>query len=284
VNSLSELFSVTIPVTKKYKIAVGLEKFEDIRIQSLKRSREFAEIYIVTGEESNREKLCSDFEIIKSSTPEKKLISLLKSNEVDGILRGSLDAVTLHNEYFKIFGERSVTVPSLLNRDNIYFFLTLLSGFHGWDKYEKLKEIESVAKFLKKNDISQKIAVFTAVRKKSLESKNDISDKIKQKLDETIIDADFIVDELIKKGFDAENREIELYQAIKAGFNILVPVNGIVGNQLFRAFIAGGFQNIFSPRLGVNQYFADNDRNQDDLYLHIKNLTICMSKGITFKF
>lgn len=270
-------------INKNFKIAVGLKEFEGNRVNSLIKSQSFAEITIVTDKNSHFARNIP-LKVFKDHNPEQKLISLLKTKQVEGILRGSLDAVKLHNEYYNIFHEQSITVPALLNKDKTCFFLTLLSGFHGWNKNEKFKETEAVSKFLIQSGIEPKIAIFTAVRKKSLvHMKSNISNDIYSKLKETITDTEILVAKLNKHGYNATNWEIELQQAIKENYNILVPINGIVGNQIFRVFIVCGYQNIFSPRLGVSQYYADNDRNQGNLYHHIKNLSICIQNEISFK-
>ena len=59
-------------------------------------------------------------------------------------------------------------------------------------------------------------------------------------LNQTYEDAEFIVDYFAKKGIDARNYAIEIETALKDGCNIIVPPNGMVGNQIFRTLVLVG--------------------------------------------
>jgi predicted methyltransferase MtxX (methanogen marker protein 4) len=71
-----------------------------------------------------------------------------------------------------------------------------------------------------------------------------------------------------EQGLTAENCSIDLNVAMDQGFNIHVPVNGMVGNQVFRAFLAGGGRLLAAPRLGVRVY-EDNSRTEKDFLFHV---------------
>ncbi len=58
--------------------------------------------------------------------------------------------------------------------------------------------------------------------------------------------------------------------AVEDGCNLLVEVNGMVGNHGMRALcLVGCDQLLIAPRLGLKHVYEDNSRSEKDLLTHV---------------
>ncbi|MEK7589863.1 MAG: methyltransferase, partial [Patescibacteria group bacterium] len=74
-----------------------------------------------------------------------------------------------------------------------------------------------------------------------------------------------------KKEIDAKNYAIEIETALKDGCNIIVPPNGMVGNQIFRTLIlVGGGKLLTGSRANLPHPYEDNSRSETDFENHIR--------------
>ena len=83
-----------------------------------------------------------------------------------------------------------------------------------------------------------------------------------------------------RKGYDAKNWSIDLNVAIEEGANLIIPANGMVGNQIFRTVLFCSGKSFGGPRLGLSRYYGDNSRTEKDFEPHIKFLAARINKGI----
>jgi predicted methyltransferase MtxX (methanogen marker protein 4) len=64
--------------------------------------------------------------------------------------------------------------------------------------------------------------------------------------------------------------------------HIIVPQNGMVGNQIFRAVaLLGGGKIVIAPRIGLAHCYEDNSRKERDYETHVKWLVAWINRKKT---
>jgi predicted methyltransferase MtxX (methanogen marker protein 4) len=252
----------------KVKIAFGLLAPDQEIEDSLKSVSEYADVAFV-GPEAIKD--IKDFEVIVDSEPEKKIASMLANNEVEGIIRGTIDDFKTADTYKNLTGEILDVNPGLVESPNGYqFFMIPASNPEGWEKEERLSIALSTAKFVKEWGIEPKVAYFTGVRHETYKRKKEIKEGIVGLLNKTYEDAEWLVAETTKAGYEAKNWSIDLDLAIQDGANIIVPANGMIGNQIFRTILLSGGRVLAGPRISCSKAYEDNSRNEKDFTFHVK--------------
>jgi predicted methyltransferase MtxX (methanogen marker protein 4) len=265
-------------------IAFGLGKPDPEILASLARSKELAEIMIVGPQAISS---ISGFRVLVDEQPEEKLASLLANGEVDGIVRGTIDDKKTLHAYQRLTGEVDRICPALMEALHVsttqehgqvkreitekQFFLCPASNTDGWTKEKRLEEASETAAFVRAWGVRPKIAVYMAMRHQTALSGNPIVDRTRS-------DADWIVEELDDAGFEAHNVGIDLDEALAGDFNIHVPVNGMVGNQIFRALFFCGGRVLTATRIGFSRPYEDNARAEKDFQPHIRWLVGFINK------
>lgn len=259
----------------KPKIAFGLKEPNKEILESLSKGQEYADITLV-GPEAIKD--VEGFEKIIDNNPEEKLASMLVNNEIEGIIRGTIDDFKTFEAYQKLTGETAGLCLGLLEDPlGRQFFLTSASNPDGWSKEERLELAEATAKHVKEWGIEPKIAVFAGRRHETYPRKKDIKEGVDGILNKTYEDAEWIVEKLEQKGYKAKNWSIDLNPAVEAGCNVIVPVNGMVGNQIFRVLLFCGGK-ILSASRGLPHHYEDNSRTEKDFEFHIKWLVALINK------
>ncbi len=249
------------------KIAFGMLEPNPVIEESLKRGEKYADLVLVSSQE------IPGFKTVIAERPEHKIVDMLLSGEVDGIVRGTIDDFTTFYYYCEKtgFDRHKVINPGLIETPEIMtpggkkkyqFFLSLASNPEGWELEEKIYLTEGIAEFMKNLGWEPKIGFFTSVRPGSV-GKNP-------KMDQTWHDAEECVKYFKEKGYDAVNYNIESNTAIEDGANLITPVNGMVGNQMFRMVLVCGGKILICPRMNLPHVYEDCSRTEKDFLWHIK--------------
>jgi predicted methyltransferase MtxX (methanogen marker protein 4) len=90
---------------------------------------------------------------------------------------------------------------------------------------------------------------------------------------ETYAEAEWIVTQLASDGLAAKHWNIDLNPAVEQGYNIHLPVNGMVGNQIFRVILFCGGKILAAPMLGLSRPYENPSRTERDLAYYVKWLT-----------
>ena len=250
------------------KIAFGLKEPDQDILKSLKKGKKYADITLV-GPEAIKE--VKGFEKIIDENPEQRLASMLANDEIDGIIRGTIDDFTTVEIYERLTGEKYTFCPGLLeDPKGRQFFITAASNPEGWDKEERLGASINIANFVKEWGIEPSIAVLTGRRHETYLKKKHITEGVDGILNKTYEDAEYIVGKLKEQGFNAKNWAIDLNPAIESGCNVICPVNGMVGNQMFRVLLFSGGKILAATRLGLSRVYEDNSRTEKDFEFHVK--------------
>jgi len=252
---------------KKKKIGFGMKMYNETIADSLKRASKFAEVVVIVPLDFDGPK---NFSVIRDANPEEKLAAMLVSGELDGIVRGTIDDFKTLEHYKKLTNEKCLAAPALFRIPGEYYFLLgLVTNTEGYEKEERLFIAQTIASFLKKSGIDSKIAVFAGTRHETYERKSDVKEGTVGYLNKTYEDAEWIVKKLKDDGYVASNYTIDVDVAIKDGYNILLPVNGLVANQIFHLLFVFGGQD-FGIRIGFSKIYIDNSRNETNFEPHIK--------------
>lgn len=265
-----------LALLKRPRIAFGLKEPDKEILESLERSKKYADIILV-GPEAIRD--IKGFEVVTDSSPEEKIAQMLASSEVDGIVRGTIDDFKTFETYIKITGDSMAFEPGLLEDVRGHrFFLAPASNPEGWLKEERLEIAKSFAAFAKKWKIPSRIAVYAATRHETYKRKKNITEGIVGVMNTTYEDAEWIVSELQKEGIEAKNWSIDFDLAAQDGYTVHIPVNGMVGNQMFRMMLLSGGKMLIASRLGLSHPYEDNSRNEKDFDYHIKWLVALINE------
>lgn len=252
----------------KVKIAFGLKESNEEILESLERGRKYADIILV-GTEAIKD--VEGFEKIIVENPEEKIAEMLAKDEVEGIIRGTIDDFKTVDAYQKLTGQKRGLNPAFMeDAKGRQFFMTPCSNPEAWDKEGKLERAEGIAEFMKQWGVEPKIAIFCGRRHETYPRKKDLREGVDGILNQTYEDADWIAGKLVEGGYDAKNWSIDLNPAVEAGCNLLIPANGMVGNQVFRAFLVSGGKMIAVPVLGMKHCYEDNSRTERDYEPHVK--------------
>lgn len=253
---------------RRAKIAFGMKEPNDEILESMKRSKKYADITLVGPQSIAGIK---NFPVIINDNPEEKIAKLLVEGEFEGIIRGTIDDFKTREAYNKLTGETSQGSPGLMEDCLGHrFLLGPGSNPQGWSKEERLAIANGLIGFLKEWEIEPRVAVFTGVRHETYARKKDTREGVVGILNKTYEDAGWIVSELTKNGIRAKNWAIDLDVAISEGYNVIVPVNGMVGNQIFRAILLTGGRVLTGNHLGLSRFIEDDSRNERNYDFHVK--------------
>jgi len=260
----------------KAKIAFGLKEPNQKILDSLTKAKKYADITLV-GNETIKD--VEGFAKIIVDNPEEKLATMLANDEIEGIIRGTIDDFQTKEVYEKLTGEKYAFAPAIMETPNGHqFLLGPASNPEGWDKEERLAIAEGFAEFFKTYGIEPDIAIFTGRRHETYPRNKDKREGVDGILNKTYEDAEWIVEQLNNKGYKAKNWAIDLNPALEAGANVIVPVNGMVGNQIFRAMHFAGGRLLTCTRLGYSRPYEDNSRTETDYEFHVKWLVAMVNQ------
>jgi len=191
----------------------------------------------------------------------KLLVDKLLDREIEGAVRGTLSSskvIPYLREKIGKFYRASIIKNPFTNE----IFLLSPVGIDdiSEDKNERLEDkiriIEFASKFLKSHNIKPKVAVLSGGRLGDLGRNKAV--------DETIYEAEKIV-EHFRGNMDIAHNGILIEEYLKDGYNIIIAIDGITGNLIFRCLglvckIEGYGAMILSDK---NINFIDTSRNAD---------------------
>ena len=250
-------------------IAFGLNSPDEEIVESLVRSRKYADILLVGPSSID---CIAGFKLVIDEQPEDRLASMLACGQVDGIVRGTIDDKKTLHAYQRLTKEVDRTCPGLFEEPRgKQFFICPVSNTDGWSREERFQQARDTATFIREWDIEPLIAVYTGIR-------HDTYPCGLLHIDQTFVDANWIVEKLSAENFTARNSGIDLDISLASEYNIHVPVNGMVGNQLFRALVFCGGRVLTATRIGFSRPYEDNARSERDFYSHIFWLAAYINK------
>jgi predicted methyltransferase MtxX (methanogen marker protein 4) len=184
-------------------------------------------------------------------------------------VRGTIDDFKTIEAYESLTGEKHTLIPALLETPSgREFFIEPGSNPEGWTKESRLAISVSLAAFVKDWGMIPSIAIYAGTRHETYVRRKHEREGVIGILNRSYEDAQWILRELSCKGYEAKNWGVDLNVAVEEGYLIHVPVNGMVGNQAFRGFQAGGGKVLAVPRIGLSRFYEDNSRTETDFDFH----------------
>ncbi len=256
----------------KQKIGFGLLKKDKEIITSLRKAKKYANLVIVGPKSLGK---ISGFDCVLAKNPEKKLAEILYQGEVNGIVRGTIDDFKTFEAYQDFVGKKKTAkMKELAVLEDGYgrqFFISEASNPAGWTKEEKIHNVEGIIEFMKELKMKPKIGVIAGTRHDTYKRKKKIKTGVVGILNKTYEQAEAVVKHFKRKRYQIKNYAIELNGAVEDGCNIIVPPNGMVGNQWFRALcLIGKGKILICSRTNLPHVYEDNSRNEKDFSFHIK--------------
>lgn len=236
------------------RVAMGVREPTPKLLESAWRAQElgFAQVVLVGSNKEIRE-IGTEVEVIDTEDPEKILVDLLVSRQVDAVIRGTAKASGALLELKKALGVKRVCrLALLLTADGTPFFLAPVGIDEGNSIADKLRIVSRGAEYIQRFGIEPVVGVLSGGR---------IGDIGRDpRVDRTLADGELVVKQAIKMGINAKHHTILIENAIKEANFILAP-DGISGNLIFRtlAFLGGG-DGLGAPVLMDDYVFVDTSR------------------------
>jgi len=250
---------------KKCRIGISITEETDEIIESLNKSKEIADVIVYSNHEVEgfETKVYKDDETIGRA-----MVSDYKNGEIEQFVRGQVDDFGTVDEFKKQFGipedEKRICFAFLEDISGNGFFLAIASNPEGQTLEDKQRITMATAKWMKEEfGVDPKVAVMATCRPGSV-GKDPVMTK-------SFNEAEELIKTLEDSGYEGKNIHIELQNALPWA-NLVIPANGTIGNQIFRALIfLGGGKNLLTPTLfaSTNDCYEDNSRNEQDYYPHI---------------
>lgn len=185
------------------------------------------------------------------------LAQALKDGRIDAAVRGDLDSNKAMHAVKEVFGlERILRVAMVQPRGEHIFFLAPVGIDEGANADEKLEFVELAVPMLRRMGIEPRIGIMSGGR---------ISDLGRSAfVDKTINEAQVMVGTLKSKGYDAEDVQILIEDAVQNKDLIIAP-DGISGNLIFRCIhLVDGGRSMGAPILNIPKVFIDTSRAKPD--------------------
>ncbi len=256
----------------KPAVAFGLAKPNKQILNSLKKVKKYASIILVGPKAISGVK---GFKKVVSPEPEKTIAAMLYNNEVEGVVRGTIDDFTSREAYAALLKDKRIDKFVELGLvEDVYgrqFYISDGSNPSGWSRAEKVRSVSMIVNFMKSLGIKPKVGCITGVRHQTFARRKNSKDTVQKLLNETYRDAEYLVKYFSKNSISIKNYAIEIETALNEGCNLVVPPNGMVGNQIFRTLVfLGGGKLLTASCINLPQPWEDNSRSETDFENHVK--------------
>jgi predicted methyltransferase MtxX (methanogen marker protein 4) len=220
---------------RKPRIAIGATKAESARFrQTLEASKDWADLTLV-GAHSNEYRCAS----VLSDDPcvvASRLFELARDHEVDAIVRGQIDYIVFHSEFRKAFSElrRDLMCISLLHSSKSEWFMTPVVHHDDASVEGRCYLARQAVKICTQLGVVPRVGILAADDPKGYTEQIEKDLPIAKTIIEDFNRAKAIESILRKEKIDAAVYALKIDDAI-ANCNIVVPMDGILGNFLHRS-------------------------------------------------
>jgi len=263
---------------REVRIGVGLTKPASVEerrqrcslVQSLEQAQSeldgIARVFVFADYATSKK-----LKVTQAQDPIGALIKALKEGEIDIAIRGTLAD---HPFYAALAKESGVSLASCFDvaimrniEGNCWLALYPVDNPDGHSLKRKIEHIMATAQWIQKTfGIKPSVGIMTGGSEAS---------RANPFIDATWGDAELLKHALLDAGIQAEICAHRLEKALIEGNNVIVPVNGFVGNQIFRALhYLANWQLVGAPRLyvedgGVFLLCCDCSAYEESFYHHV---------------
>lgn len=201
-----------------------------------------------------------------SDDPSMDLIEDFKTGAIDCFVRGINDDYTFQHKYKDALGiGRLMRLAFMKDAHEREFCLGPISASEAVDYEDRLQFAIRTVNFIKMMGVTPSVAVMSACRPGSV--------NYSESNRESWTESDKIVEKLGEMDIEAKNVGIELEKSV-GNYNVILPVRGIIGNQIFRTLTFLGAGEVLGiPAFSIDNpilCYEDNSRNEEDYECHIK--------------
>lgn len=185
------------------------------------------------------------------------MIGALANEEIDAAVRGSMGSTRVLGPLKSIFRvDKILRIALLETGQGRLFFLAPVGIDEGWTIDQKVEFIRLSEGVLRRLDFDATFAVLSGGR---------LSDRGRhQAVDDTISDAEEVVERCREVGVTVDHNEILIEDAVEEHNFILAP-DGISGNLIFRTLhFLGGTRAFGAPVINIDRVFVDTSRAKAD--------------------
>ena len=182
-----------------------------------------------------------------------ELALALKEGRIDAAVRGDMDSKESMNAVKKVFHLDHVARLAMLQPcGGKIFFLAPVGVDEGSTVQEKLEMVRLAAILLRRIGEEPSIGIMSGGRNTDL-GRSPVVDR-------SINEAEQIVSVLRREGFDAEDIQIMIEEAVQSK-NLIIAPDGISGNLIFRCIhLVSGGRSMGAPILNIDRIFIDTTR------------------------
>lgn len=263
---LSEIFLNNVKQqARRPKVGITILRPIPETIDSLRRAAEYAELTVIGAP-------VSGFNNIIEEDPDKAsaiLINLLKSGQVDGIVRGQVkDSFTL-DEFHRQFRKNPLpsnrkVCPGIMEKGESSFVVSTCSIYQGMSLEDKKAEVDRIISYMEESlKVEPNIGIMSSLRPTSHVGQYPTLDGIAE------INSQ-LAEYLRGRGYKVREYYFEYETAVWEGANLIIPAMGLVGNAWMKALLyLGDWQLIACPYLDLGVAYEDGSRNEKDFFWHI---------------
>ncbi len=207
-----------------------------------------------------------------------KMIEIISSGEIDGIVRGNVEEHGLLYGVKDALGMKMdandlrIQNPGIIEDVNgNVFVLGPTSTVWGRENREKILWTDSAIKMLSWFGYhNPKLGFLTSTRRSNYKRPSiDETNKNLKWSYQTWESAEYLVDKYSQEGFLAKNYEINVEHAVADACDIICVAEGPIGNGIFRgAVLLGGAKLIAAPRIAISIPYEDTSQSEQDYYAH----------------
>jgi predicted methyltransferase MtxX (methanogen marker protein 4) len=220
---------------RKARVAVGTAKADSVRFrQSLEVATEIADITLVGGQIQGYES--ADVPSSDASAVAARLFSLAKEQTVDAIVRGQIDYVTFHQQLRNAFPEldRDVMCICLLRSDKHEWFMAPVVHHDETGVEGRCYLARQAARICRQLGLAPSIGILAADDPEGYGEQISRALPIAQTILADYKSAKMIEEILRSEHLDATVFPLRIDEAVSR-CNVVVPMDGIIGNFLHRA-------------------------------------------------
>ncbi|MFC1663434.1 hypothetical protein ACFL04_04745 [Patescibacteria group bacterium] len=270
-SSIQELFLKQAKQQKR-KIAVGIWRPEPEIVLSLKKAATYADMIVVGSDIEGLNCIPTD----DDDSASRKLVSMLKNKEVEGLVRGQVKDSFTHKLYEEELGrppEKVKSVFVVLAKGAQWFVVPSVSNYNAMTLESKKTEIEDAVGWLQKLGFTPKIGITSTRRPSGRVGEFPMLEEIAQRCEETAV-------YLRGKGYDVEEYYIEYERAVWEGRNVVAPSVGIIGNTWIKGLtLVGDVTMVHTPYLNQGVPYDDTTRNNKNWFWPVISTAAWINRG-----
>lgn len=186
-----------------------------------------------------------------------ELVTALKENKVDAVVRGRLAASETIQQLKKQFGLKYMMRAAVMLSPNKKFFLLMPIGIdEGKTMKEKFSLLTLSSNLVKKFEEEPVIGILSSGHREDVVRGSTIRKSLES--------GDRLAESLCGRGVEAKHFGISIEEAVEY-CNILLLPNGVVGNYVFRSlYYLGNWNSLGAPLLNLDRVYVDTSRGKLD--------------------